>query len=56
MTIDNEALAYVRADFAVNIAGNTVSHGVDHFTLVKTEEGWKIAVAAYTSVPGPPEK
>jgi ketosteroid isomerase-like protein len=56
ITIDSEALAYVRADFVVNIAENTVSHGVDHFTLVKTDSGWKVAAVAYTSIPGAPGK
>mgnify|MGYP002833666497 FL=1 len=55
ITIDSEALAYVRADFVVNIAENTLSHGVDQFTLIKTSDGWKIATAVYTSIPGPPE-
>ena len=55
ITIDSEALAYVRADVVVNIAENTLSQGVDQFTLIKTSDGWKIAAAAYTSIPGPPE-
>ena len=55
ITIDSEALAYVRADFIVYIAENTLSHGVDQFTLIKTSDGWKIAAAAYTSIPGLPE-
>ena len=55
ITIDSEALAYVRADFVVNIADNTLSHGVDQFTLIKTSDGWKIAAAAHTSIPGLPE-
>lgn len=56
ITIDSGALAHVRADFTVNIADKIVSHGVDHFTLVKTDAGWKIASAVYTSIPGPPKK
>jgi len=55
ITIDSEALAYVRADSVVDIAENTLSHGVDQFTLIKTSDGWKIAAAAYTSIPGLPE-
>lgn len=42
----NIAMAWVPYDFHVN---NTFSHcGVDVFTFMKTKEGWKIALIAYT--------
>ncbi len=52
ITIDNEHLAYLRADFQVVRDGQVLSHGVDQFTLVRDGDKWKIAVVAYTSVPG----
>ena len=52
VTNDNGHLAYVRADFQVVRDGATQSHGVDQFTLVREGGGWKIAVVAYTSIPG----
>jgi imidazolonepropionase-like amidohydrolase len=52
VTIDSDQLAYVRADFQVLRDGAAQSHGVDHFTLVREPSGWKIAVVAYTSLPG----
>lgn len=54
VTIDSERLAYVRADFTVVRDGRVVSSGVDHFTLLKEQDGWKIAVIAYTSLPAKP--
>jgi hypothetical protein len=51
VTIDSDHLAYVRADFQVLRDGKAVSHGVDHFTLVREPSGWKFAVIAYTSMP-----
>jgi hypothetical protein len=54
VTIDNDRLAYVRADFTVVRDGKIVSSGVDHFTLLKEDDGWKIAVIAYTSLPAKP--
>ena len=54
VTIDSERLAHVRADFAVLRDGKVVSSGVDHFTLLKENDGWKIAVVAYTSLPAKP--
>ena len=51
VTIDSERLAYLRADFKVVRDGKVLSSGVDHFTLVKEADGWKIAVIAYTSLP-----
>jgi hypothetical protein len=51
VTIDSGALAYVRADFKVVRDGKVLSSGVDHFTLLKEPDGWKIAVIAYTSNP-----
>ena len=51
VTIDNEHLAYVRADFQVMRDGKAQSYGVDQFTLVREPSGWKIAVIAYTSMP-----
>ncbi len=52
VTIDNAHLAYLRADFEVVRDGRTLSHGVDQFTLVRDGGGWKIAMVAYTSIPG----
>jgi hypothetical protein len=52
VTVDSDHLAYVRADFQVVRDGQTLSHGVDQFTLVREPGGWKIAVVAYTSLPG----
>jgi ketosteroid isomerase-like protein len=54
ITIDSERLAYVRADFSVIRDGKVASSGVDHFTLVKENDGWKVAVVAYTSLPAKP--
>lgn len=54
VTIDSDRLAYVRADFAVVRGGKVVSSGVDHFTLVKESDGWKLAAIAYTSLPAKP--
>jgi imidazolonepropionase-like amidohydrolase len=51
VAIDNNQLAYVRADFTVTRDGQPQSHGVDQFTLVREPSGWKIAVVAYTSLP-----
>jgi hypothetical protein len=51
VTIDSDRLAYLRADFTIVIDGKVVSSGVDQFTLVKEPDGWKIAVAAFTSIP-----
>ena len=51
VTIDSGHLAYLRADFKVIREGKILSSGVDQFTLVKEQEGWKIAAAAYTSIP-----
>jgi hypothetical protein len=42
----NIAMAWVPYNFYVN---NTFSHcGVDAFTFLKTKQGWKIALLAYT--------
>ncbi len=54
VTIDSDRLAYVRADFTVVRDGKVQSSGVDHFTLLKEQDGWKIAVIAYTSLPAKP--
>ena len=51
ITIDSEALAYVRADFEVIRDGKTQSHGVDQFTLTREGGVWKMAVVAFTSTP-----
>lgn len=51
ITIDSGFLAYLRADFKVIREGKVLSSGVDQFTLVKEPGGWKIAAAAYTSIP-----
>ena len=52
VTIDSDHLAYLRADFQVVRDGAVLSHGVDQFTLVRDGDAWKIAVVAYTSIPG----
>jgi len=52
VTIDSERLAYLRADFQVVRDGQVLSHGVDQFTLVRDTDAWKVAVVAYTSIPG----
>jgi ketosteroid isomerase-like protein len=54
VTIDSGRLAYVRADFTVVRDGKVVSSGVDHFTWLKDDGGWKLAVVAYTSLPAQP--
>jgi ketosteroid isomerase-like protein len=51
VTVDSASLAYLRADFTVVRDGKVLSSGVDQFTLVKETTGWRIAVAAYTSIP-----
>jgi len=51
VTVDSDALAYLRADFQVVRDGKTLSHGVDQFTLVREDGRWKIAAVAYTSIP-----
>src|SRR5262249_20455754 len=53
VTIDGGQLAYLRADFQVVRDGTVLSSGVDQFTLVRDGPGWKIAAAAYTSIPAP---
>ncbi|HEX7136190.1 MAG TPA: nuclear transport factor 2 family protein [Vicinamibacterales bacterium] len=52
VTVDSDALAYLRADFQVVRDGKTLSHGVDQFTLVREDGRWKIAAVAYTSIAG----
>lgn len=52
--VESGRLAHLRADFTVEIDGQVRSHGVDYFTLVKDGDAWKIAGAAYTSIPGAP--
>ena len=52
VTVDSDALAYLRADFQVVRDGKTMSHGVDQFTLVREDGRWKIAAVAYTSIAG----
>ena len=51
VTIDSDHLAYVRADFQVMRDGQAQSKGVDEFTLVRENGGWKLVVIAYTSLP-----
>src|SRR5262249_52366793 len=51
VTIDNDHLAYLRADFQVTRDGKAQSHGVDEFTLVRESGAWRLAVIAYTSIP-----
>jgi SnoaL-like protein len=53
VTVDDDHLAHLRADFQVLRDGNPQSHGVDQFTLVRENGVWKIAVVAYTSIPNP---
>jgi hypothetical protein len=53
VTIDSDRLAHVRADFKVIRDGKVISSGVDHFTLLREADGWKIAAIAYTSLPAP---
>jgi imidazolonepropionase-like amidohydrolase len=52
VTIDSDHLAYLRADFQVVRDGQVLSHGVDQFTLTREGDTWKVAVVAYTSIPG----
>jgi len=52
VTIDSDALAYLRADFQVVRDGKTMSHGVDQFTFVREDGRWKVAAVAYTSIAG----
>ncbi len=54
VTIDSDRLAHVRADFTVVRDGKVVSSGVDHFTLLRENDGWKLAAIAYTSLPAKP--
>ncbi len=49
--VESGTLAHVRADFQVLREGKRLSSGVDHFTLVREPDGWKIAAIAYTSIP-----
>ena len=51
VTIDSEALAYLRADFTIIRDGTTQSHGVDQFTLTREGGVWRVAVVAFTSIP-----
>jgi len=52
VTVDSDALAYLRADFQVVRDGKTLSHGVDQFTFVREDGRWKVAAVAYTSIAG----
>jgi imidazolonepropionase-like amidohydrolase len=52
VTIDSDHLAYLRADFQVVREGQVLSHGVDQFTLTREGDAWRVAVVAYTSMPG----
>jgi hypothetical protein len=51
VTVDNDHLAYLRADFQIVRDGKPQSKGVDQFTLVREGGAWKIAAIAYTSLP-----
>jgi imidazolonepropionase-like amidohydrolase len=51
ITIDSDALAYLRADFEIVRDGKAQSHGVDQFTLTREGGVWKVAVVAFTSIP-----
>ena len=53
--VEDDRLAFVRADFTVVIDGQVRSHGVDYFTLVKDGDAWKILNGAYTSHTGAPK-
>lgn len=53
VTVESGRLAHLRADFTIVRDGTIVSSGVDHFTLIKEADGWKIAMLAYTSHPHP---
>jgi hypothetical protein len=55
VTVESDRLAHLRADFKVVREGTVLSSGVDHFTLVREPDGWKVAVIAYTSLPASPE-
>ena len=52
VTVDSGRIAYLRADFQIVRDGSVQSHGVDQFTLVRDGDAWKIAVVAFTSLPG----
>lgn len=53
VTVDSDRLAYLRADFQIVRDSKVQSHGVDQFTLVREDDGWKLAVLAFTSLPQP---
>ncbi|MGE0815923.1 MAG: nuclear transport factor 2 family protein [Vicinamibacterales bacterium] len=52
--VEQDQLAFLRADFTVVIDGQVRSHGVDYFTLAKTGGAWTILNVSYTSLPGAP--
>jgi hypothetical protein len=52
--VEDERLAFLRADFTIVVDGQVRQHGVDYFTLVKDGDAWKILNAAFTNHPGPP--
>ena len=54
VTIESDRVAHVRAHFAIVREKRVVSSGVDHFTLLKEQDGWRIAAIAYTSLPAKP--
>ena len=47
---DRIAVVWARYDFHLN--GKLSHNGTDCFTLLKTDQGWKIACAAYSVEPG----
>ena len=52
--VEDGQLAFLRADFTVEIDGQVRSHGVDYFTLVKDAGAWKLVNGSYTSKTGAP--
>ncbi len=45
------ALAMVRAEFEIVRDTGVASFGIDFFTLVRQDDGWKLASIAFTSIP-----
>ena len=53
--VEDAQLAHLRAQFTIVVDGTIRSHGVDYFTLVNADGGWKVANLSYTNLPGPPK-
>lgn len=47
-------VAIVWADYTFEVDGELSHTGVDAFTLLRTEEGWKLAGGAYSVIPSRP--